>query len=826
MKNYYIGIDLGTSNSSCALFDSTDIHVIRNRQGGNLTPSIVHINAKGKIATGTKAARYLLRDSTNVKTGFKRLMGTEQHFIFPAASLSKTPLELSAIIIASLLDDIEQQFTFRPTKALITVPALFDIPQSNATKEAAKLAGLETVELLQEPVASALAAGWNEESLEERWLVFDLGGGTFDVSLLEYKDGMLRIVAHDGDNFLGGRDFDQLLVDWAIQKIDEKYSIRLHRDKENHKKIVSQLVVATEEAKIDLSTQDETSINLFSEEGINGQSLDFDLTITRKEFESLCMPMLNRAISLCKKLLQQNGRLVEELNQVVLVGGPAMMPLLRELVSKELAPIAAGSLDPMTLVAQGAALYAASTGLAANKKEVATANSSSSANTKENSTNKFILQHPSMSIDMQPIVLGKLVETIQPAPFAIRFENRTTNWMSETTQLEDGIFMIQVELGARKNNTLHLQAFSKTGEKISVEPQEINIVHGLTIADPPLSRSIGIALANGKVREFFEKGTPLPIKRTFTHHSVDTLLPGESQHGIKIPIVQGEYDEARYCRTIGSLSIPSTQFDEALPAGTPIQITLELDRGGNLTAIAYIPAINKLFNGVLHLLLPGANLTNLRKQAGILRQRLTYVPQQAFVYTNTSRISTYTTWQNEIERAEYDLSLLQGDNQEAGLRSVHTLTGIEEKLDREEAVINLEDKISKDALDLLFHYDWIGDYGTEQEKNMLTRATSAMDQAKKQKKLTEYNRQCAIIKKLANNAFDRSPNAWPTYFESSIARIHEASDLQKASILVERGWEALNENDIPELKTIVYKIWQLLPPALVSQCQNGGSGIR
>lgn len=819
MKNYYVGIDLGTSNSSCALFDTTTIHVIRNSQGGNLTPSIVHINAKGLITTGSKAARYLRRDSANIQSGFKRLMGTEQHFDFPAAALEKTPVELSAALITSLLDDVEQQFNFRPDSALITVPALFDIPQSNATKEAALLAGLESVELLQEPVASAFAAGWNEESLEERWLVFDLGGGTFDASLLEYKDGMLRVVAHDGDNFLGGRDFDQLLVDWAIQKINKTYSIELRHDKNEHKDILSQLAIAAEEAKIDLSVQSESSINLFSEQEIEGQPVEFDLTINRQEFESLCSPLLNRAITLCLNLLKSNRMLVEELNQVVLVGGPAMMPILRERVSKELAPVATGSLDPMTLVAQGAALYAASTGVTAKIKEDA-------PDKIYNSINKFILQHPSMSTDLQPVVLGRLVEKVQPFPVSIRLENQTINWISEKTELKDDIFMMEVELGPRKSNTLLLQAFNKQGERIPVNPETISIVHGLSIADPPLSRSIGVALANGRVREFFKRGTPLPIKRTFTHHSVDIVLPGRSEHGIVVPIVQGEYDEARYCRAIGSLSIPSNQLDDALPAGTPIQITLELDRGGNLAAIAHIPAINKLFNGVLHLLMPGADLKSLRKQAGVLRQRLTELQQQAFANTNSSRISRYTTWQNELERAEHDLTLLQGNNQEAGLRSGHTLTAIEEKLVREEAVIHLEDKISEDTIGLLFNYDWIEDYGTEQEKNMLARAIHALDHAKKQKKLTEYNHQRAVIKKLADNAFDRSPDAWPSYFEYAAARVHEASDLQKAYHLVEKGWQALAESNIPKLKKIVYKIWQLLPPTIVSQSENIGSGIR
>ena len=820
MKNYYIGIDLGTSNSACALFDGNDLQVVRNSQGGSLTPSVVRMNAKAQVTVGQRARRYLERDPANTRTGFKRLMGTEQQLDFPASGQQKTPTELSAAIITSLLDDVEQQFNFRPTQALVTVPALFDLPQSNMTAVAAKAAGLSKVELLQEPVASALAAGWNEESLQERWLIFDLGGGTFDVSLLEYREGMLRVVAHDGDNFLGGRDFDTSLTDWAIAKIKKETGLLVHRDQAEHNEILRLLALAVEEAKIDLSTRKEASITLFSDIKIDGQPLEVDLHIDRPTLESLCLPVIERAITICKKLLRENSVPNNGgLNQVVVVGGPSMMPIIRKQVELHLAPIASGSLDPMTLVAQGAALYAATTGLQAKKKEVVSQSGQTIGN-------KMLLQHPSMSADLQPVVLGRLIEKVDPVPVSVRLVNQENNWISEKVALEDDVFMLDVPLVPKTSNSIVLQAFDESGREVLIDPQQLSIVHGLSISDPPLSRTIGLALANGQVHRFFDRGTPLPVKRTFTHHSVDTVMVGESSDVLIIPIVQGEFDESRYCHSIGSLRIEANALEEPLAAGTPIEIMLELDRGGNLKAQAFVPLIAKLFTGVLHLLTPSADLKTLRQQAAALHQRLTDLQKKGFQGNNPKRVSLYAAWQCEFEDVERDLILLTGSNEDAGLRAGSCLITLEAKIDQEEAILQLEERMKDDELDVLYDCSWIEEYGTDQERNMLTRALKNMNQAAERKNLMDYSRQREIVRRLAQTAFDRSSEAWPQYFFSAVARIHEVSDLPKGNKLVEEGHKALGADDQLQLKNIVREIWQLLPLDQKTRMENFDSGIR
>src|SRR5215510_4711412 len=186
----YVGIDLGTTNSAAAVFDGERVNVVRNAQGATVTPSVVRLDKQGRVTVGTRARRFLEQDPTNTAAEFKRLMGTGKPIEFPAAATARTPEQLSAEILKALRQDIADQLGVPIERAVISVPA--------------------RVELLQEPIASALAAGWRaDDDGSGTWLVFDLGGGTFDASLLETRDGLLRVVGHDGDNFLGGRDFDR-----------------------------------------------------------------------------------------------------------------------------------------------------------------------------------------------------------------------------------------------------------------------------------------------------------------------------------------------------------------------------------------------------------------------------------------------------------------------------------------------------------------------------------------------------------------------------------------------------------------------------------------
>lgn len=356
----YVGIDLGTTNSAAAVFDGERVSVVRNAQGATVTPSVVRVDKQGRITVGTRARRFLENDPTNTAAEFKRLMGTGKDIEFPAAGTAKKPEELSAEILKALRQDIADQLGTPVDRAVISVPALFELPQSSATSDAARLAGFSRVELLQEPIASALAAGWrSDDDGAGTWLVFDLGGGTFDASLLETRDGLLRVVGHDGDNFLGGRDFD-----WAITEfLAGRLSRVPRRNNAEHAGALRALRLAAEDAKIELSRGERAQVTLANPLVIDGDEVDVDLELTRTDVERLCTPLVDRAVDVCTRLLMSAGLEPGKLARVVLVGGPTVMPLVRNRVMQRLgAPLAEG-FDPMTLVAQGASLYAATAGL-------------------------------------------------------------------------------------------------------------------------------------------------------------------------------------------------------------------------------------------------------------------------------------------------------------------------------------------------------------------------------------------------------------------------------------------------------------------------------
>src|SRR5688572_11344321 len=402
----YVGIDLGTTNSAAAVFDGERVNVVRNAQGATVTPSVVRLDKQARVTVGTRARRFVEQDPANTAAEFKRLMGTGEEIAFPAASSTKKPEELSAEILKALRQDITDQIGVPVERAVISVPALFELPQSAATSEAARLAGFQRVELLQEPIASALAAGWRaEQDGAGTWLVFDLGGGTFDASLLETRDGLLRVVGHDGDNFLGGRDFD-----WAItEHLASRLSKVPQRSNPEHTAALRALRLAAEDAKIELSRNDKAQVTLAQPLSIDGEEVEVDLELDRATVERLCAPLVERAVDVCLRLLAAHGLGAGRLAKVVLVGGPTVMPMVRARVASRLETTIAEGHDPMTLVAQGAALYAATAALDGRAAPMTAPQG-----------RQVWLQYPAVSSDLTPHVVGKFVAQGGDAPAKIR----------------------------------------------------------------------------------------------------------------------------------------------------------------------------------------------------------------------------------------------------------------------------------------------------------------------------------------------------------------------------------------------------------------------
>jgi molecular chaperone DnaK len=392
----YLGIDLGTTNSTAAIYDGERLEVVRNAQGSPLTPSVVRIDPRGVVTVGARARKTLESDPVGTRAEFKRLMGTSTPIEFPAAKQRRMPEELAAEVLKALRTDVQAQTGVLPETATISVPALFELPQSRATSDAARLAGFERVELIQEPIASALAAGWSADLGEGRWLVYDMGGGTFDVSLLETRDGFLRVVDHDGDNYLGGRDIDWAIVDWVLSELEAAGGVSIARSDPTASVALRKLKVAAEEAKIEAARGAEASI--FVPGLLDG--VDVDLVLDPARLERLCLPLVDRSIEVCRRLLERHAVDSTSLSRVVLVGGPTTMPSLRALVQAALGAPFAKAIDPMTVVAQGAALFAATAGLDARPR---TKSRAAAGRT-------LVLRFPPVAPDLETHVVGRVAD--------------------------------------------------------------------------------------------------------------------------------------------------------------------------------------------------------------------------------------------------------------------------------------------------------------------------------------------------------------------------------------------------------------------------------
>ncbi|AUX47469.1 heat-shock protein Hsp70 [Sorangium cellulosum] len=813
----YVGIDLGTTNSTAAAFDGEKVTLVRNSQGATLTPSVVRIDARGTAMVGARARRFLESDPQNTRAEFKRLMGTAQPLAFAAAKVTKKPEELAAEVLRSLRADVAEHLGVQPAAAVISVPALFELPQSAATSEAARLAGFERVELIQEPVASALAAGWTAEEPAGSWLVYDLGGGTFDVSLLETRDGLLRVVGHDGDNFLGGRDFDWAVVDWALAEIARTQGAAVSRADPRHAAALRKLKLAVEEIKIELTRAEEAALALPAAFEVDGAPVDVDLVLERSTLDALCAPIIDRSIAVCKRLLATHGLEASQLARVVLVGGPTVMPALRARVRDALgAPFGEG-LDPMTLVAQGAAIYAATAGLDA--RPVAPHPGAEGR--------RLWLQYPAMSSDLTPHVVGRVVEGPGPAPERIRLAREGDAWTSAEATLDDeGAFVITVDLLPRRPNVFRVEATSAGGARVPVHPQAITIVQGLTISDPPLSRTVGVALADNTVRVYFERGAPLPARRTFVHHSVESVPKGSSACALKIPIVQGELDVAHLCRVVGTLEIDGTGLAATLPAGSPIELTLELDRGGHLSARALIPSQGLVFERVAHLLVPEAAPEVLDASLAAMRARLASVREGALRSDAPRALGKVTYVECALGEVERDVAAARGGDADAGQKARRALLELDVMLEQAEADKRWPELEAEAQAAVANASAWIAQLGSGTEKALLEEAAQGVARARGEKNQVELQRQLRLVRNLSSAAFQRHPKAWTWMFEEAASEAHQASDLVRAQKLVRDGRSAAERGDTAALRTITEELWRLLPVDAQKRRLGHESGVR
>ena len=367
-----IGIDLGTTNSAMAVLEGGEPTIIINAEGDRTTPSVVSFQKDGELVVGKAAKNRAVTNPENTIASIKRFIGrnysetaSERGTVAYNIKNGKdgrnmvdidgkeyTPEEVSARVLQKLKADAEKYLGEPVTEAVITVPAYFNDAQRQATKDAGKIAGLEVKRIINEPTAAALAYGLNKTDKDEKVLVFDLGGGTFDVSILELGDGVFEVLSTSGDNHLGGDDWDQRIIDWMADKFKGEHVVDLRKDKMT----LQRLKEAAEKAKMELSSATQATINLPFITAVEGQPVHLDYTLTRAEFERITSDLLDRCKTPVHTALRDAGLKSSDIDEVVLVGGSTRMPAVQEEVKKITGKDPHMGVNPDEVVAIGAAI--------------------------------------------------------------------------------------------------------------------------------------------------------------------------------------------------------------------------------------------------------------------------------------------------------------------------------------------------------------------------------------------------------------------------------------------------------------------------------------
>ena len=345
-----IGIDLGTTNSCVAVLEGGEAKVIPNAEGNRTTPSVVAFKGDDELV-GETAKRQAVTNVKNTIASIKRKMGTNEKV--EANGRMYTPEEISAKILSKLKKDAESYLGDKVTKAVITVPAYFNDAQRQATKNAGKIAGLDVERIINEPTAAALAYGLDKQDVFQTILVYDLGGGTFDVSILELGDGVFEVKSTAGNNHLGGDDFDERVANYLVTEFKKEHSIDLSKDAMAMQRVKD----AAEKAKKDLSSMTTTQISLpFITQNENKEPLHMDITLSKAKFEDLNKDLFDSTLEPVRKALKDAGLTAKDINKVILVGGSSRIPYIQELVKKELGQEPNKSVNPDEVVAMGAAI--------------------------------------------------------------------------------------------------------------------------------------------------------------------------------------------------------------------------------------------------------------------------------------------------------------------------------------------------------------------------------------------------------------------------------------------------------------------------------------
>ncbi len=606
------GIDLGTTNSSIARMEKGVPVIIKDyKYQKDIIRSCVAFHKKKKIFAGNDALDRYNEESREavkkfIESGgdsyqrnsfieFKRTMGTEAKYKSSYMGKEYTSEELSAELLKALRNNVKKDKGEEIFAAVITVPAKFRQSQIDATQRAAELAGFKYCILLQEPIAASMAYGLDAEKIDGYWLVFDFGGGTFDVALMNVEEGIMKVVDTEGDNHLGGKNIDFAIVDEILLPwVQGKYVLK---NEEAIKLLREPLKDYAERVKKELSTEKKAEILTVEPLGVDeeGNEIELELSITLDEFNKVAGPIFQRAVNLTKKLLKANKIKSSELETIVLIGGPTQSQILRKILKEEITKKINTSVNPMTAVTVGATLFAATEDMPEDLQE------------RDASKIQLKLKYPETTVETQEI-LGVTIEREKcegeiPEEIYIEIIRSDKGWTSGKTKIEGDSEIINLLLKPGETNNYEIMLSDDKGNKLDCEPDNFTIINGIKTAKATLSRYIGIEIidtSSAKPKNILapikglEKNQSLPAKGKGTFKTQQDIRPGKNEDRIKIPIYEGEPGTRAITNEyVNRVIITGEDLPQFLPAGSEVEITLKIDSSRRIKFEAFFPYIDE-----------------------------------------------------------------------------------------------------------------------------------------------------------------------------------------------------------------------------------------
>ena len=613
------GIDLGTTNSAIARMVKGEPKIIKSDMLKDTMPSCVHYNKRQDCLVGDGAMNVLKNDhartmkgfkkgGTNTYIEFKRTMGKDTKYQCGNLNRELTSEELSAEVLKRLKSFVLDENIL---SIVVTVPAKFTVPQIDATIKAANKAGFKQVITLQEPIAAVTAYGLGSGKKDGYWLVFDFGGGTFDAALIKAEEGVMQVKDTDGDNFLGGKNLDEAIIDQIILPyLQDTYAIdSILNDPEKREILRKGVKYLAEEAKTQMSFKDTTTIlsNLgdipFEDEF--GEEIEIEIPVTLKDMERVLGPIFQKAIDITKELLSRNNLNKDKLDALILVGGPTHSSILRRMLKEQITENVDTSVDPMTVVAQGAALFASTVDIEMPDGET----------TQDTSTDSekidLDLKYPAQSVETNEMVSIKVLKDKSgnfPDETFVELKRADGAWSLIKQVNDKKATIFDVDLVENKANFFEIYVTDAEANLLKCEKEGFTILQGIINPEATLPYHIGIA----KYFEDKEKDLFYPVKGLEKNKAISTkdgiegtikglktrsiIEKGNANHKLRIPIYQGDYaaigTELSLNNLVYEVIITGDKLPGTLLEGSTVDITIKVDESQQMLFNAYFPHLN------------------------------------------------------------------------------------------------------------------------------------------------------------------------------------------------------------------------------------------